>query len=279
LPEAIKAKTVGGSFALEILSLGHPNHTATYLLMMIVLALAYLNYRRYLKEGLWPWLYLVGAVLLIPSLILTFSRSAGLTFVLLILVFGAALGRRKLVGGLIALALVGVISASTVPSISRYFTDATHPFSTGAIADRIHVWKGILRLVNDQPFLGVGPRNFNYFDKSRYGIDLSLGYFNHAHSLYFNVLAELGWMGLASLILWLGAGAFVVWRSKRRLASPWGRVVWLGALGCLFAFTISGIMTTTFHTEGAMAFSAVLAIALAAREFDQSEEEALYGGA
>jgi O-antigen ligase len=129
------------------------------------------------------------------------------------------------------------------------------------------VWGGVLRLVSDRPAFGVGPRNFNYFDKQRYGIITSMNYFNHAHSLYFNVLAEMGWLGAAALALWLGTIAAVVWRSRRLLEAPWGRVVWMGALGCFLAITVSGIMTTTLHTEGAMAFSAVIGLLLAAREF------------
>jgi O-antigen ligase len=217
------------------------------------------------------WLFVAGAAIMIPSMFLTFSRSAALTFLLLLIVMGIAARRRLLTTVLVVLILVAVVGVTRVPSVSRHFSGATHPFSTGAITDRLHVWGGVLRLVSDRPAFGVGPRNFNYFDKRRYGIDVWMNYFNHAHSLYFNVLAEMGWLGASALALWLGTIAAVGWRVRRSLTTPWGRVVWMGALGCFLAITVSGIMTTTLHTEGAMAFSAIIGLLLAAGTFSEGE--------
>jgi hypothetical protein len=277
IPQALEARTFGGSHALEVLSLGHPNHTATYLLMMIVLALSYLTFAGAIKERRHTWLFAVGAAALIPSMFLTFSRSASLAFLVILIVMGIVARRRLLATALVALILVGAVGVTRIPSVSRHFSGATHPFSTGAITDRTHVWGGVLRLVSDRPAFGVGPRNFNYFDKELYGISPSMKYFNHAHSLYFNVLAEMGWLGAAALFLWLGTIALVGWRSRQALTTPWGRVVWMGALGSFLTITVSGIMTTTLHTEGAMAFSAIIGLLLAAREFPLGDEP-LAGG-
>lgn len=267
IPQAIEMRTLGGSHALEVLSLGHPNHTATYLLMMIVLALTYLNYARAIREWRYTWLFAVGAAVMIPSMFLTFSRSAGLTFLVVLVALVVPAGRRRLAVGAVVVLLVGAIGATSLPAVNRHFTGATHPFSTGAIKDRLHVWGGVLRLVGERPLFGVGPRNFSYFNKEDYGIIPGNDYFNHAHSLYFNVLAEMGWPGLGAVFLWLGTIAIVVWRSRRSLTTPWGRVVFMGAIGSFLAITVSGIMTTTLHTEGAMAFSAVIGFVVATPKF------------
>ena len=267
IPQALEARTFGGSHALEVLSLGHPIHTATYLLMMIVLALSYLAFAGAIKVRRYTWLFAAGAAILVPSMFLTFSRSAGLAFLVILIVMGIAARKRLLTAALVALILVGAVGVTRIPSVNRHFSGATHPFSTGAITDRLHVWGGVLRLASDRPAFGVGPRNFNYFDKQRYGIITSMNYFNHAHSLYFNVLAEMGWLGAAAFGLWLGTIAVVGWRARRSLTTPWGRVVWMGALGSFLTITVSGIMTTTMHTEGAMAFSAIIGLLLAARAF------------
>jgi O-antigen ligase len=235
--------------------------------MMIVLALSYLAFAGAIKVRRYTWLFAAGAAILVPSMFLTFSRSAGLAFLVILIVMGIAARKRLLTAALVALILVGAVGVTRIPLVNRHFSGATHPFSTGAITDRLHVWGGVLRLVSDRPAFGVGPRNFNYFDKQRYGIGVEVNYFNHAHSLYFNVLAEMGWLGAAALALWLGTIAVVGWRARRSLTTPWGRVVWMGALGCFLAITVSGIMTTTLHTEGAMAFSAVIGLLLAARVF------------
>ncbi len=169
----------------------------------------------------------------------------------------------RLAMGVVAALLVGSVGVTYLPVVKRHFLSASHPFYTGAIAVRLKTWRGTLSFVDEErPLLGAGPRNFNYIDKKRYGIKL-----NHAHSLYFSVLAEMGWLGAGALVLWLSSIVVVGWRSRRSLTTPWGRVVWTGALGCFITITLSGVMTTTFHTEGAMAFSAIIGLLLASREF------------
>jgi len=262
LPQAFEARTLGGRHSLEVPSLGHPNHTATYLLMMIVLALAYIFFSGALKERRYWWLFSLGAAVMVPSMFFTFSRSAGLTFLVILLVLGLAGGRGRLAVAAVVILLVGVIGVSYLPSVNRNVRHSAHPFDTGAIAVRLKTWRGALSFVDEErPLLGAGPRNFNYIDKQRYGINRAM---NHAHSLYFSALAEMGWLGAGALLLWLGSIVVVGGRSRRSLTTPWGRVVWMGAMGCFITITLSGVMTTTLHTEGAMAFSAVIGLLLAA---------------
>ena len=269
LPQAIEAKTIAGAVAVEVLSLGHPNHTATYLLIMIVLALSYLFFSGALKERRYWWLFALGAAVMIPSMFLTFSRSAPLTFMVILLVLGLAQGRGRLAMGVVAALLVGSIGVTYLPVVKRHFLGTAHPFYTGAITVRLKTWRGALLFVDEErPLLGAGPRNFNYIDKQRYGIGKAM---NHAHSLYFSFLAEMGWLGAGALVLWLGSIVVVGWRSRRSLTTPWGRVVWMGALGCFITITLSGVMTTTFHTEGAMAFSAIIGLLLAAPHLPAEE--------
>ncbi len=164
--------------------------------------------------------------------------------------------------GVVAALLVGSVGVTYLPVVKRHFLGTDHPFYTGAITVRLKTWRGALLFVDEErPLLGAGPRNFNYIDKQRYGIARAM---NHAHSLYFNVLAEMGWLGAGALVLWFGSIVVVGWRSRRSLTTPWGQVVWTGALGCFITITLSGVMTTTFHTEGAMAFSAIIGLLLAA---------------
>ena len=170
--------------------------------------------------------------------------------------------------GVVAALLVGSVGVTYLPVVKRHFLSASHPFYTGAITVRLHTWREVLRMADERPLLGVGPRNFNYLDRQRYTVSTSM---NHAHSLYFNVLAEMGWLGAGALVLWLGSIVVVGWRSRRSLTTPWGRVVWMGALGCFITITLSGVMTTTFHTEGAMAFSAIIGLLLAAPHLPAEE--------
>ena len=146
LPQAIEAKTLAGAVAVEVLSLGHPNHTATYLLIMIVLALSYLSFAGALKERRYWWLFALGAAVMIPSMFFTFSRSAGLTFLFVLLVLGLAGGRGRLAVAAVVILLVGVIGVSYLPSVNRNVRHSAHPFDTGAIAVRLKTWRGGLEL-------------------------------------------------------------------------------------------------------------------------------------
>lgn len=251
--------------AVHVKSLGHPNHTATYLLMMVALALGvrlYLPLSRRLRLGLD-----LALGILIVALIFTFSRSAVfiLLLFLLLLVGWVKQKQKKIIFTIIGAVLVSLVLGGLVGAPgNKRLGEILHPWTAPAVRDRMIVWSTLgPGFVRERPLLGAGPRNFNKIDKRRYGLDSAWDYFNHAHSLYFSVLLEMGLLGLGSLILWLGAGLVEVWRCSRHFTSYLGQALEVAYVGALIALTVSGVVTTTLHTEGAIAYSSVLGLLVA----------------
>jgi putative inorganic carbon (HCO3(-)) transporter len=276
--EAKEAGMLGIRHAVKVHSLGHPNHTATYLLMMLALALGIASYGH---ADLTLRKLALGALPLIAlALILTYSRSALVAALALMSVFGVLLWRkgawvRVIIAGALIMGLVVFVAVGARKTRS---TDLVHilktPFTGGAMTDRFIVWQGIIRVLKDRPLVGVGPRNFNLMDKEQYGIRSSYHYFNHAHSMYFNVAAEMGLLGLGALLGWLFCYAKTCYGLVQgTLNQGLGRGLALGATGALITLMVSGLVTTTLHTEGAMAASGLLGMALAARSLRESVQE------
>lgn len=249
--------------AVHVHSLGHPNHTATYLLMMIGLAAGariYLPLSRRLR------LSLDAALLfLVAAQVLTYSRSAFVTLVLFLFVLAAHLRRLKVFLALVAVIVVASLLWGVLGSPGKKrLVDILQPWKSPALRERLMLWSSLSAgVVRDRPFLGAGPRNFNQIDKRRYGLGSSFDYYNHAHSLYFSVLTEVGLLGLGALIFWLGSGLAVWWRAVHGLPSDLGKALLLGFVGAFMALTVSGVITTTLHTESAIAYSSTIALLVA----------------
>jgi O-antigen ligase len=166
--------------------------------------------------------------------------------------------RGRWVVALAVLSLALLLHPQVRQRLPRAVEAIQQPMKIGAIYDRVHVWRTVVvGVVRDRPLFGAGPRNFNFIDKRHYGLGRSWDYFNHAHSLYMNVAAETGLLGLGVLVGWLGLFLGSWWSERRRLADGLARILWLGAGGAFLVLTVSGIVTTTLHTEGAMLLMAI----------------------
>ena len=78
---------------------------------------------------------------------------------------------------------------------------------------RINAWWFAFRLANDRPLIGGGFRAFSPEHFQRYAPDPE--FFRDAHSIFFEVLGEHGYMGLVLFVL-LGVSAVLyAWRSER----------------------------------------------------------------
>ncbi len=245
-----------GDVAVKIHSVGHPNHSATYLVMMVGLALAGALERSFRPAVRASF---AGAfALLVVATVFTYSR-AGMALLVLVTVAMLLLARRgRWVVALAVLSLALLLHPQVRQRLPRAVEAIQQPMKIGAIYDRVHVWRTVVvGVVRDRPLFGAGPRNFNFIDKRRYGLGRSWDYFNHAHSLYMNVAAETGLLGLGVLVGWLGLFLGSWWSERRRLADGLARILWLGAGGAFLVLTVSGIVTTTLHTEGAMLLMAI----------------------
>ena len=121
---------------------------------------------------------------------------------------------------------------------------------------RYQLWQSALDAQSSAPWKGIGPGTFEFWWARNGTVG---GFSRDAHSLYFETLAETGFVGfalLAGLLLLLAAAAVV-----RSLRAPAGLRLWLAAAaGGLAAFLMSAAMEWVWE----LAAIAVVALALGA---------------
>ncbi len=86
----------------------------------------------------------------------------------------------------------------------------------GNDVDRIGLWHSALIVWSKSPVIGVGPGNLvGYMERfSVFSMTLVLQGYQQAHNIFLELLAELGAVGLALFLLFLG---MVIWRLARRV--------------------------------------------------------------
>jgi O-antigen ligase len=252
---------IGRSGTLQLHSVGHVNHTAIYLAIMLGLCASWIFARwKAWRAGRRAAAAAVAALVL-ASLMVTASRGAIGVGLAMLLVLGAAWWprwRAPLVASIAAVAVVAAGALALGAEVIRrheYYVAAQNVLSL-----RDGVWRMSLAAWERHPWFGVGMDNYSRitgdlvkawraeagkdFDPARYVR------FPHAHSLYFNTLAERGLAGSAALGAVLGA--WLWWLVRRRPAARDTDLEWLlwGAAASAFLVTAgAGIVNTTLHHE------------------------------
>jgi O-antigen ligase len=203
-------------------SIGNPAYVAAYLIFSLTWALILLRTKIITKKFFEPvgvgLLALIG--LFIWVFFLTQTRGAFLGLVAAVLVGLGYLGfhNKKLRPwflGLVAVVVLGVGSMIAFRSsgfvknlpVARVFQIS---FAEETFGTRLALWKMAWEGAKERPLLGWGPENFiSVFDKkfnpSFFKPEVGFGaWYDRAHSIYFDALAETGFLGLVSLLgLWL----------------------------------------------------------------------------
>lgn len=168
------------------------------------------------------WRERLGALALVPgavALALTFQRGAYLSFLAVLglmtaygVLAGRAGGRRGLwgspwvwVGGLGVLSLA-VLTLDLTALGGAILARVRAIWELGD-PNRLHLWRVALAMFSDQPLLGVGTGRFAFFFSQYSSLaPREFGpFWGTAHSLYLQILAEQGIVGLLALGLWIGA--------------------------------------------------------------------------
>lgn len=184
------------------------------LAMALVMALPLLRYLQLQTQSQWIRISLYGAAILIVfSIIGSQSRGAFLG-VMIMLAFLILKSRHRMLLGLGSVVVLAVCLAFVPQSwVDRMKTIESYE-EDGSANARLEVWKFALKVVQDRPIVGGGFRVS--YDKDiflRYVPDADVGLEKNFHSVYFEILGELGFVGL---FLYVGV-LIAVWRSGSRI--------------------------------------------------------------
>jgi probable O-glycosylation ligase (exosortase A-associated) len=232
------------------------NNTLGLALCMILPMLLYLS-----REEPRPWLKKIMRVTFfftMIAIVFTYSRGAflALSVVLAILIWRSPwrtwFATAVLIGVLVAIPILPENLSERISSIGAQQSQETRDAS---VRGRIEAWRTSWNIALDRPFTGAGFRALwsgdvwtLYFDPSMVGMRMT-----DAHSLYFEVLGEHGFLGLGLYLLVLVTTLV----SLSRIRKQWRGHAEYGYLAnyaemtqlCLYPFLIAGAFITVAYFD------------------------------
>jgi O-antigen ligase len=260
---------------LELKSVGHVNHSSIYLAIVTGAATG-------LAMAYWSRLsgaMRVAAVLVLlsfgGSLLVMASRGAMLAAGVVAAVLSLAWWPRSRVPAVaMGLALALLVGAATVLNLEIVKKQKQYDEQGITLSYRDTIWNAALAAGERYPLFGVGMDNYNRitleriegwrreaekpFDPAQFTATV------HGHSLYFNAIAERGWVGFGVLAAVLIAWAVSLARGYPRrdgTAVVWA--VWAASASAWTVTVVAGVFNTTLHHEHGMLAAMLLGIWIA----------------
>jgi O-antigen ligase len=201
-------------------------------------------------DGKWRAGALLALAAILPALAGTYTRSAWIGYVaalVVVLAFTRARWIAALAAGLAALALV-LPGAYRARAFSIF--DPQNPWNR----ERVHMWEAGIRMLRDHPWTGVGLQDLHTLYE-RYKSPGAVEPAGHLHSVYVQVAATMGLVGLVALVI-LVAGllraasrAFRDYRRSPGSSARFGAAISLGVTAALVGFLVSGLMEWNLGDE------------------------------
>src|SRR5438552_6805706 len=239
-----------------------PNPFAAFLLLVLPVELSRCVYAAATREALANG---VLSVLLAGSLVLTYSRAAWVSLLVVAPLAAFTVRAGSLMRSVGRLAMIGLATAAVVVLLTRgpgtqLFEGglpgrATSTYDAGgySFVGRLNFWRAGLAIFVDHPVVGTGPGTFGIVHAA-YQRDVRY-YARDAHSLYVQTAAEQGVVGLVALAVLLGvlATAWISALRASRRTDSYPLVVGIG-LGLAAFFVHNGVdMDWMFPANPAMA--------------------------
>lgn len=251
----------GKSGYLQLYSVGHVNHTAIYLAIMLGVCASWLFARWRAWAAPRRTFALAITALVLVSLVVTTSRAAvGVGFALL-LVLGFAWWprwRAPLAAGFVAVGVTASLVAGFGAEVLRKQID--NAAAENVLSFRDGIWRMGLEGWKKYPWFGVGKDNFSRITPERVrlwraeaGKDYDAANYthsSHAHNLYVNTLVERGAIGFAALLGVLFAALAALLRHRPRPGeADFAWLAWGGAASAWIVTAGIGTVNTTLHHE------------------------------
>ena len=179
-------------------------------------------------------LYALAAVLG-AELLMTETRGAWIAAIVGILVVGAVLDRRLLLGVLVVPVLLVAFVPSVTERVTSVLPDPGDARSESSLTWRFEHWTEVLPMVEESPVTGVG------LDETQRRTG------KEPHNDFLLVLVEMGLAGLAVYLWFLGAAVLTGLRATRRVIEPRLPVEPLvhGVTVALFGYAVAFIVAST----------------------------------
>src|SRR5215468_8964348 len=213
-------------------TVGSANGAAGYLVMCTLPAMSIMLLGRGAQL---KWVALAAFVAGGVALVLTFSRGGWLGFLLatIILIFGGSHYIKispQIFTGVLVLAVLGIVVFRSAISGRLFEGDR------GAAYARLPLMRLAVRMISDNPVLGVGVNNFPVRMEKYATRDLSGEWLYSVHNKYLLDWTEMGLGGLLALLWFLQSTVRAGWRSWK-MADPS-----LAPLALAFTAALSGVM-------------------------------------
>ena len=247
---------------IELHSVGHVNHSATYIAIAIGAVLSGLVAFWLQLSARMRAAGVVILALLATGIVLAGSRAATLVTLIVIVLIGALWSRRSK-AVMLAIAVALAVFATSIQTFDKDMHRKNELAKLSAnpmLNERYPMWNQAIAAFRAHPWFGVGLDNFYDIDvgtvkrwvAEQGGVYDPASYAgsSHAHSLYLTALAERGIFGLSIVLAALLAWGISLLRRWPRAADPhvqW--MLWGGAASALIVTVAIGIVNTTLHHE------------------------------
>ncbi len=224
-------------------TLGRRNFAAEYLVMVI----PYVYYFIFKEKR--NWLLYILLLLFILHLIFTFTRASYISFFVSCILFFILTGRRVSINRKVIIFLC-------ILFFSRIAFSDISTFERGTIKSRFLIWNVTLKMIKENPLMGVGPGNFvityPYYAKGETkalkGPSLLV---DSVHNDYLEVCAETGVVGLL-LFLYLLFSFFRVSFVLYRGMEGKERVLIAGIISSVVAICVNALASFPFKNPATL---------------------------
>ena len=228
----------------------HPNSAGLLLCMSIPLALATV-----FSQNGWLRGVMLGSLgTQFAGLILTYSRGAW--FACAASLLATSLLAKKLRRCVLALGLIGLVALLAIAPLRHRVMTLENPVDDEAVAGRFKFMTDAFIVGLKHPLFGVGYGR----DRLREGVkedipkSRELGFIPHSHSMYTEMLAETGFLGLGALIWMVLLNITRLIRKAPSELSPQNQTANFCMAASLIAFLVFGLTDVPFYNHDTRIF-------------------------
>ncbi|UCE25698.1 MAG: O-antigen ligase family protein [Candidatus Zixiibacteriota bacterium] len=197
-------------------------------------------------------LFSMAAFAALLSTLGSYNRGALLGLVAAFIVLCIIIRGRKLTIAVVAAIILIIAGTVGVPSVRyRIQRHLANQLSLEYQGSRLFIWNNSLKIVAENPVLGVGQGNFRYEYEARLPEDvIGLRKHVHAHNDFINIAAIAGLPGMLFFVgIWVAVFGYLRRQWKLAGQQEWSRPLLVAATGGSVVFLVSSLTEATFADE------------------------------